>query len=81
MPNYVSVHASILISEHPLHAFSATFLPPKGFATVHFDMLIAEDVGLFKFDILAQRGLGKIKDTLAIVQYNQPKRPILTYMM
>jgi len=74
-PNYVSVHASgILISEKPLQCFSATFMPPKGFATVHFDMLIAEDVGLFKFDILAQRGLGKIKDTLAIVKQNQPEK-------
>ncbi|MEN1785585.1 MAG: PHP domain-containing protein, partial [Bacteroidota bacterium] len=75
MPNYVSVHASgILISEHPLQRFTTTFLPPKGFATVQFDMIIAEDVGLYKFDILAQRGLGKIKDTLAIVAYNQPER-------
>lgn len=75
MPNYVSVHASgILISENPLQHFSATFIPPKGFATVHFDMVIAEDVGLFKFDILAQRGLGKIKDTIAIVKQNQPEK-------
>lgn len=75
MPNYVSVHASgILISERPLQSFSATFMPPKGFATVHFDMVIAEDVGLFKFDILAQRGLGKIKDTVNIVAYNQPQK-------
>ena len=75
MPNYVSVHASgILISQRPLQYFSATFMPPKGFATVHFDMVIAEDVGLFKFDILAQRGLGKIKDTLAIVKQNQPEK-------
>ncbi|AKA35313.1 DNA polymerase III subunit alpha [Flagellimonas lutaonensis] len=75
MPNYVSVHASgILISERPLHCFSATFIPPKGFATVHFDMVIAEDVGLFKFDILAQRGLGKIKDTLAIIRQNRPEK-------
>ena len=75
MPNYVSVHASgILISERPLQYFSATFMPPKGFATVHFDMIIAEDVGLFKFDILAQRGLGKIKDAVAIVQQNQPEK-------
>jgi len=74
-PNYVSVHASgILISENPLQRFSATFMPPKGFATVHFDMIIAEDVGLFKFDILAQRGLGKIKDTVSIVKQNQPEK-------
>ncbi|WP_422082211.1 DNA polymerase III subunit alpha [Ulvibacterium sp.] len=75
MPNYLSVHASgLLISERPLDYFSATFLPPKGFAVTQFDMVIAEDVGLYKFDILAQRGLGKIKDTLAIVAQNQPEK-------
>ncbi|MEM9142543.1 MAG: DNA polymerase III subunit alpha, partial [Bacteroidota bacterium] len=75
MPNYLSVHASgILISEHPIHNFSGTFLPPKGFPVTQFDMVIAEDVGLYKFDILAQRGLGKIKDTLAIVAQNQPEK-------
>ncbi len=75
MPNYLSVHASgILISERPLHYFSGTFLPPKGFPVTQYDMVIAEDVGLYKFDVLAQRGLGKIKDTLAIVKYNQPEK-------
>ncbi|SFW69609.1 DNA polymerase-3 subunit alpha [Sinomicrobium oceani] len=74
MPNYISVHASgILISEVPLHTFSATFLPPKGYATVQFDMHIAEDVGLYKFDILGQRGLAKIKETLEIIGYNRPE--------
>ena len=75
MPNYISVHASgIVISEKSLNTFSATFMPPKGFATIQFDMIIAEDVGLYKFDILAQRGLGKIKDTIEIVKYNQPEK-------
>jgi DNA polymerase-3 subunit alpha len=74
-PNYLSIHAGgILISEKPLHWFSATHLPPKGFATTQYDMVIAEDVGLYKFDILGQRGLGKIKEALEIVAYNQPEK-------
>lgn len=74
MPNYLSIHAGgILISDKPLHAYSATHLPPKGFPTVQFDMVIAEDVGLYKFDILAQRGLAKIEEALEIVKYNQPE--------
>lgn len=73
MPNYLSIHAGgILISEKPLHYFSATHLPPKGFATTMFDMVIAEDVGLYKFDILGQRGLSKIKESLEIIAYNRP---------
>lgn len=73
-PNYVSIHAAgVLISERPIHYFSATNLPPKGFPTVQFDMHIAEDVGLYKFDILGQRGLGKIKDAVSIIKNNDPK--------
>lgn len=74
-PSHLSVHASgIVISEKPINYFSATFVPPKGYPTLQFDMHVAEDVGLYKFDILSQRGLGKIKDTLEIIRYNQPNQ-------
>ncbi len=72
MPSHLSVHASgIIISEKPVDYYSATFLPPKGFPTTHFDMHIAEDVGLYKFDILSQRGLAKIKDALELIKINR----------
>ena len=72
-PNHLSVHScGILITQEPIHTFCGTFLPPKGYPTTQIDMVIAEDVGIHKFDILSQRGLGKIKDTLAIVEYNRP---------
>jgi DNA polymerase-3 subunit alpha len=72
-PSHLSVHASgIVISEKPITAFSATFLPPKGYPTIQFDMHIAEDAGLYKFDILSQRGLSKIKDALEIIHSNDP---------
>jgi len=75
-PNYLGIHASgIIISEKPIHYYTPTFMPPKGFPTTQFDMVIAEDVGLYKFDILSQRGLGKIKDTLEVVEYNHPEKP------
>jgi DNA-directed DNA polymerase III PolC len=77
-PNYLTVHAAgILISEKPVHYYSATDLPPKGYPLSHFDMHVAEDIGLHKFDILGQRGLGKIKDTLEIIKVNQPNNPPL----
>ncbi|WP_276389321.1 DNA polymerase III subunit alpha [Eudoraea chungangensis] len=72
-PNYLSIHAGgILISQKPISYFSATHLPPKGFPTVMFDMVIAEDVGLYKFDILGQRGLAKIKEALEVIAVNRP---------
>src|SRR5690554_4724402 len=75
-PNYLGIHAGgILISEKPIHAYTATFMPPKGFATTQFDMVVAEDIGLYKFDILSQRGLGKIKDAVKIAHYNHPNLP------
>lgn len=75
-PNSLSIHAAgILITETHIHDHVATFMPPKGYPTAQFDMLIAEDAGLYKFDILSQRGLGKIKDTVSIVAANQPDEP------
>ncbi|WP_246431393.1 DNA polymerase III subunit alpha [Winogradskyella flava] len=77
-PNYLGIHAGgILISEKPIHYYGATFMPPKGFPTTQFDMVVAEDIGLYKFDILSQRGLGKIKDAVDIVAYNHPHQPKL----
>lgn len=71
LPRHVSIHASgILISEEPLTTYCATNMPPKGYPTTQFSMLEAEDIGLYKFDILSQRGLGKIKDSLQIIQQN-----------
>ncbi|GAB5555991.1 MAG: hypothetical protein SchgKO_02040 [Schleiferiaceae bacterium] len=71
-PNYLSIHAGgILITEEPIAQFSGTFMPPKGFPTVMFDMIIAEDIGLYKYDVLSQRGLGHIKDTVSIVRENR----------
>ncbi|MBD0833001.1 DNA polymerase III subunit alpha [Aestuariibaculum sediminum] len=73
-PNYLGIHAGgIIISEKPIHYYTATFMPPKGFPTTQFDMVVAEDIGLYKFDILSQRGLGKIKDAVEIIKYNNPE--------
>jgi len=69
MPNHLSVHAGgIIISERPVHYYSATEIPPKGYPIVQFDMVHAEDAGLYKFDVLSQRGLGKIRDSVELVK-------------
>lgn len=75
-PHNMTIHSSgILIPQSDIYNFGATFMPPKGFPTTHFDMYSAEDVGLYKFDILGQRGLGKIKDAVEIVKQNHPEAP------
>lgn len=71
-PSHLSIHASgILISELPISSYTATYLPPKNFPATQFSMLEAEDIGLYKFDILSQRGLGKIKDAQELIGKNQ----------
>ncbi|HFK5504960.1 DNA polymerase III subunit alpha [Elizabethkingia anophelis] len=68
-PNQRSMHAcGILISEEPITDYSALEMPPKGFPIVQFDMHTAEEIGLEKFDILSQRGLGTIKDTVKLIE-------------
>jgi len=68
-PNQRSMHScGILISEEPITNYTALEMPPKGFPIVQFDMNVAEDIGLEKFDILSQRGLGTINDTVALIK-------------
>lgn len=72
-PNQISIHAcGILIADRPIHRTCATFMPPKGFPTTQYDMVVAEDLALHKFDILSQRGLAKIKDTLDLIAKTNP---------
>ncbi|MDL5050192.1 DNA polymerase III subunit alpha [Oscillatoria amoena NRMC-F 0135] len=72
LPANISIHAGgVLITEKPIYAYTATELPPKGLPVSHFEMHNAEDLGIYKFDILSQRGLGHIKDTVRLVKRNR----------
>ncbi|MCV2484349.1 DNA polymerase III subunit alpha [Flavobacterium sp. SH_e] len=71
-PNQRSMHScGILISEEPITNYSVLEMPPKAFPIVLFDMHTAEDIGLEKFDILSQRGIGHIDDTVKIIEQNR----------
>lgn len=73
-PNQRSLHAcGILISEKPLTYYTILDMPPKNFQTAQFNMYIAEEIGFDKLDILSQRGLGHISETLDIVRQNRDK--------
>jgi DNA-directed DNA polymerase III PolC len=72
MPNQRSIHAGgILISEEPLTYYTALDLPPKGMPTVQWDMYEAEEIGLDKYDILSQRGIGHIREAVQLVLANK----------
>lgn len=71
-PNHLSIHpGGMLISEAPIYTYAAMELPPKGFVTAQIDMFVAEKIGLAKLDILSQRGLGHIKEAIALVKQNR----------
>lgn len=71
-PNHASIHpGGMLISELPIYQYATVSMPPKGFATTQFDMFVAENVGLYKYDILSQRGLGHIKEAVRLIRQNK----------
>ena len=70
-PNLRSIHAGgVLISEEPITCYTALDLPPKGFPTTQWDMYVAEDLRFEKLDILSQRGIGHINDSVEIIKKN-----------
>ena len=71
-PNQRSMHScGIIISEDPITNYTPLEMPPKGFPIVLFDMHVAEDIGFEKFDILSQRGIGHIDDTVKLIEKNR----------
>lgn len=78
-PNQRSMHpCGVIISEEPLTYYTALDMPPKGYQTIQMDMYVTEDIGFDKLDILSQRGLGNISDTLTFVKENQGIDPNIT---
>ena len=71
-PSHTSLHpCGMLIAEQPILNYTSLFMPPKGFPTAMIDMFTAEEIGLNKFDILSQRGLGHIKEALKLIKQNK----------
>jgi len=71
-PSTQSIHpGGILISEEPIACYCAVHLPPKGFPTTMMDMYIAENIGLHKLDVLSQRGLGHIRESVQLIRQNR----------
>jgi len=72
LPANISIHAGgVLITEKSIYAYTATEFPPKSLPVSQFEMHAAEDFGIYKFDILSQRGLGHIKETVKHVKRNK----------
>lgn len=71
-PNHLGIHAGgVIISELPIYRYTATQMPPKGLPITQFDMYVSEEVGLYKYDILSQRGLGHIREATELILENR----------
>ncbi len=82
MPHQFGVHVGgIVITDKPVAHFGALFRPPKGFPVVQLSLLECEDLGLHKFDLLSQRGLGHIRDAVELVDADQKIRQSDDQMM
>jgi DNA polymerase-3 subunit alpha len=74
MPHQFGIHVGgIVITDQPVASHGALFRPPKGFPVVQLSLLECEDLGLHKFDLLSQRGLGHIRDAVELVDGRGPQ--------
>lgn len=68
-PRHLGLHpCGIVLSRVPLHRVVPLQMTASGLPATQFDMHGAEDVGLLKIDILGQRSLTVIADTIAAVR-------------
>jgi len=72
LPRHLSIHAGgIVITPTKITDWTGLERARKGFVVTHYDMYGVEDLGLVKIDLLSQRALGVLKDTVNMVQENQ----------
>jgi DNA-directed DNA polymerase III PolC len=75
-PRHLSVHpGGIVISPTPLTDDIPLEMAPKGLIITQYDMFAVEDLGLVKIDLLGQRSLGVLQDTVEAVERHEGQEP------
>ncbi|NQS97889.1 MAG: DNA polymerase III subunit alpha [candidate division Zixibacteria bacterium] len=70
-PRHLSIHpGGIVIAPGRITDWVPLERARKGFVVTQYDMYPIEDIGLVKIDLLAQRSLGVLTDTLSAVKLN-----------
>ncbi len=68
-PRHLSIHCGgIVISPFPITDRIPLEKTPKGLVVTQYDMYPVEDMGLLKIDLLAQKGLAVLADTIRDVE-------------
>jgi len=74
-PRHLSIHVGgLVIADSPLPYYVPLQRAPKGIVITQYDMGPIEDLGLVKMDILAQRSLSIIADTVKMVRQNTGRK-------
>lgn len=71
IPRYLSVHpGGVVITPHPIRHYVPVQLATKGVPIIQWEKEAAEDAGLVKIDLLGNRSLGVIRDTIDNIRAN-----------
>ncbi|WP_231714295.1 DNA polymerase III subunit alpha [Desulfosarcina ovata] len=71
IPRHLSVHpGGVVITPAPIDGYVPIEDAPKGVPVIQWDKDAAEDAGLVKIDLLGNRSLGVIRDTLSGMRAN-----------
>ncbi len=72
-PRYLSVHpGGVVITPDPIDGYVPIETAPKGVPMMQWDKEGAERAGLVKIDLLGNRSLGVIRDSLASIKTDRP---------
>ncbi len=68
-PRHLSVHpGGVVITPGPIHTYVPVETAPKGIPVIQWDKDGAQDAGLVKIDLLGNRSLGVIRDTITAIE-------------
>ncbi len=71
IPRYISTHpGGVVVTPEPIDNYVPVELAPKGIPIIQWEKDAAEDSGLVKIDLLGNRSLGVIRDTIANLRNN-----------
>ncbi len=71
IPRYISVHpGGVVVTPEPIDNYVPVELAPKGVPIIQWEKDAAEESGLVKIDLLGNRSLGVIRDTIANLKDN-----------
>lgn len=68
-PNHLSIHCGgIVISDEPMDTYIPLERAAKGIVITQYEMEAVEDVGLVKIDLLGNRALSTVRETIDLVE-------------